>query len=499
MSNAHISQEQWAVVGGDPTPGDPDGINQKADVYRRIAENASSCHDSILRLATATAGTWEGDAADKCRAQLDSQAKLPADLVKLEASYTLASDALRRYSSRLRDLQGEAALEVRKGVTAQGDESAAAPKVNSRSNFVNSVRSNVTAQESYIRQLNLCKWNPAYWDPTNPAYRTEVDNKLYTANLDLNRLQGELADAERKLGSAQGALDDARNRLKASCERIKTIKGDRDQSVNQTVKDIEEAGKAGIQNKTWWQKFTGWVAESWVDVLDWISKNIHKLVLAIALIIAVVALVAAPFTGGASLSLLGVAFKVYMLGGKVAAVIKLACDLALLSQGRRTWTDIGISAAFVALSFAKGASGKGLMAGKHGGKSALKAAISKSLKPVTRQITRLKQYRDFVPKHVVRAVLKHPGIGKAAHGIDTFLGRHITGYGTGYKFTKHIMEKEAIRFWKREVEAPIKGEVRDGLRDLLAPRPRLESRYQACLAPTTPPPVLSSSGGGGAW
>lgn len=519
-----IPADVWSIVGGNPVPGEPDGIVAKARVYRGIADNAGHCRTELKRL-TSRNTTWKGDAADAFRSELEESAALPKDLLKLHDSYAAASSALQRYGDRLRDLQDQAVREAGAGRQANDDEGVRLRQVQSRESQIEHYRRSISNQSNYLQQLRRAMADPAYLDRTNPAnaeFARQVDERYRNGQNESNQLTSSLQTAQSQCNSERSSLEDARNRLRQARDRIRDIGDERNRLVDETVDAIEDASDLGIKNKKWWQKAVDWVKENWVDALDWLSKQLDKIGMVLAIVTIIVAIAVAPFTGGASLL---AALAILSLG---VAVTKFAVDAVLLSQGRRTWGDLAWSAADVVLSafaaakavkLAKAAkaakalksTGTVVKAAKAAGPGFIKRNANKILnQPMVKKFQHVrrvyKQVMAWPQKHITRKILHIPGVQRATDKIDDVF-RHFT-HVPGKKYVKPMVEKAV----EKVIVPPIAERLptpynitKNYFEQMLSPKESVQTRYQGCYGPptmttTTVPTggmVTSGSGGGG--
>src|SRR5262245_56047888 len=91
---------EWELVGGDPTPGNPEAYSSLSDFFEGTAQNAEEAARRLRSMAlNCDDSVWRGDAADAFREDLG---QLPQKLDKLHNSYHEASEALRIYGVSLR-------------------------------------------------------------------------------------------------------------------------------------------------------------------------------------------------------------------------------------------------------------------------------------------------------------------------------------------------------------------------------------------------------------
>src|SRR5579875_1714674 len=92
----------WSILGGNPTPGDPDAIRSIARTLRDLGDGVANQNRLLRSIGGDSESIWTGPAADAFRPHV---AKLPGQLDKLTVSYHDAADALDGYWPRLESAQ----------------------------------------------------------------------------------------------------------------------------------------------------------------------------------------------------------------------------------------------------------------------------------------------------------------------------------------------------------------------------------------------------------
>ncbi|MEW6471965.1 MAG: putative T7SS-secreted protein [Actinomycetota bacterium] len=258
---------EWELVGGDPTPGDPCAYDTLSSFFGETAHRAGEVSCWLRRLAEGTDETiWRGEAADAFRADIS---ELPRKLDKLHDSYQDASEALLSYGARLRQLQGQADIELGKAACADEEHAAA------------------------IRAMTDPQGVTA---PVNP----------------------EMIGSAPPLGGPGPCGSDAAEgpaaRLAAARAAVERIRQERETAEAQAVAKLEHASDIGMQNKGLLDRISGWVGDRLDDARDFHHKMLRAIgdladrlsdVLTIVAI-ALVAVAAVAFVAGFVLSTAGV-------------------------------------------------------------------------------------------------------------------------------------------------------------------------------------------------
>ncbi|MFB4194511.1 DUF6531 domain-containing protein [Streptomyces carpaticus] len=278
----------WSPVDmeSDPTPGDPDRVEELADKLLAFADDVADAQDKLRNLmGDGLLDTFVGETADAFGEQMEG---VPPNLVKLNESHELAGQALATYWPKLRQAQQDADRALADAVEAQEDLSSA------QSWLETAASSLETAQE-------------AAEPPDEGEVRAEVRRALTDAESDHE-------DAEAAVSSAQGRLDAA----KLLAQQAKEA---REEAASLCVSDLRTASEAGIRNKKWWEKAVDWVADNWDTIVQ------------VAQIIGTIVGIATLFIGGPLVA--GILLAV--------ALVALADTLVAYSKGEASLWDVGFA------------------------------------------------------------------------------------------------------------------------------------------------------------
>ncbi|WP_306320172.1 MULTISPECIES: hypothetical protein [unclassified Streptomyces] len=216
---------EWESVFGlseDPTPGDPDVLEQLASEYGTVSSDAQSAHSVVARMDSNELG--EGESMEKLRGKLS---ELPTQTGKLQTSYEMASDAILKYADRLRESQGQADQALNQGRAAK-DKLDAAIVV-------------AAAASAHVAGLDLAE--------PPPPHDEEARSHARRAMTDAKMAQDE---ATRDVESAESELEAARM-LAVDAQEIRTS----DAAI--AKRELEEATDEAVAAKAWWEKIGDWL------------------------------------------------------------------------------------------------------------------------------------------------------------------------------------------------------------------------------------------------
>lgn len=293
---------EWELVGGDPTPGDSRAYETLSGFFGETADNAGQVSCWMRRLIAGTDDSiWRGEAAEAFRSDLG---ELPKKLDKLHDSYQEASEALRCYGVRLRELQGEADTELGKAVCADEEHAAA-------------IRA-MTDPQGVATLLN-----PEMIGPVPPLTRPGP--------------------------SGANPAEAPQGRLAAARAAVERIRQEHETAEAQAVAKLEYASDVGIHNKGLLDRISGWVGGRIDDARDFHHKMLRVIgdladrvadvltVVAIALaVVAAVALLATVVVGTGGTA--GVALGAVMTGAWSAS------GTLLTAAGWATLVSVGAKA-----------------------------------------------------------------------------------------------------------------------------------------------------------
>ncbi|WP_432746686.1 DUF6531 domain-containing protein [Streptomyces sp. JH002] len=270
----------------DPTPGDPDRVEELADKLLAFADDVADAQDKLRNLmGDSLLDTFTGETADAFGEQME---KVPPNLAKLHESHELAGQALATYWPKLRQAQADADRALDDAVEAQSD-------LTSAETWLETAASSLeTAQEEAE-------------PPDEGEVRAEVRRALTDA-------EGDHEDAQSAVTGAQGRLDAA----KLLAQQAKEA---RQEAASLCVSDLRTASDAGIKNKKWWEKVVDWVADNWDTIVQ------------VAQIIGTIVGIAALFIGGPLIA--GILLAV--------ALVALADTLVKYSKGEASLWDVGFA------------------------------------------------------------------------------------------------------------------------------------------------------------
>jgi uncharacterized protein YukE len=326
---------EWELVGGDPAPGDPCAYDRLAGFFGETAANAGEVSCWLRRLVSGTDDSiWRGAAADAFRADIT---EVPKKLDKLHDSYHEASEALRYYGVRLRELQGEADTELGKAVCADEEHAAA------------------------IRAMT---------DPH--GIRGPLDPDM-------------IGSAPTMTGPGPSCADPAEGpqvRLAAARAAVERIRQNRETAEAQAIAKLDHASDMGIQNKGLLDRISGWVGDRIDDARDLHHKMLRAIgdladrladvltVVAVALLVVALVAGAAAFVvgtaGGGGLLALSLAGTFTSAAGAAGTVLGWAGIATAVSVGAKVeskllyhdrdlaWRQLAKDGAFAALGVAGG-------------------------------------------------------------------------------------------------------------------------------------------------
>jgi RHS repeat-associated protein len=282
----------WSPVGmdEDPTPGDPERISQLADKLLGFAEDVADALRGVRDLSGDGAlAEFVGETADAFAERFED---VPGNLTKLQDSYELAGQALDRYWPLLESAQRDADSALDDAEAAQADLASAQDWLSTAASLLE------TAEDDEDEEPE---------GPDEEQLRSEVRRAV--------------EDATTERDNAQSAVDSAQSRLDAAILLAEQAKAAREEAASRCVEDLEEASDAGMQNKSWWEKVTDWVADNWDTIME--------VVQVVATVLAIVALfVGGPLVWGLMLA---------------ASLIILADTLVKYANGEAGLLDVGFA------------------------------------------------------------------------------------------------------------------------------------------------------------
>ncbi|MFF2376351.1 DUF6531 domain-containing protein [Streptomyces xiamenensis] len=278
----------WSPVGmdSDPTPGDPERVEELADKLLAFADDVAEAQDKLRNLmGDGLLDSFVGETANAFGEQMED---VPPNLAKLHESHELAGEALAAYWPKLRQAQADADRALEDAVEAQSD---------------------LTSAESWL--ATAASSLETAQDEAEPPDEGEVRAEVRRA----------LTDAENDHEDAQSAVTGAQGRLDAAKLLAQQAKEAREEAASLCVSDLRTASDAGIKNKRWWEKVVDWVADNWDTIVQ------------VAQIIGTIVGIAALFIGGPLIA--GILLAV--------ALVALADTLVKYSKGEASLWDVGFA------------------------------------------------------------------------------------------------------------------------------------------------------------
>jgi uncharacterized protein YukE len=331
----------WGLLGGNPAPGDPNGVRTVARDFGSVADDAEECHRQLTRIRDDWRGAiWKGRAADAFRGSIDD---LPEDLAKLFASYGIASDALKTYAGNLESAQDQArtALGRAEGAAAEkgraeADERRAAGDRGAAERSYSSLGLQYTAKRGLYEARRLAVLRTGQPDPGLQAAYDEL--RRLATNLD--RTAETVRVARGAESSAQSRVTSASGSLRAAVSLGDQARKLREEAAERARRKIQEAGDAGIKNRGWFEraldfgkKLVTGDPDAWATVLDKL-KTVANVLSVAALLLGWV-----PVLG-----------QVLVVAALVVSALTLIGTIVLCANGRASVWDVLIATADVGLS-----------------------------------------------------------------------------------------------------------------------------------------------------
>ncbi|MDI3405751.1 putative T7SS-secreted protein [Streptomyces cavernicola] len=209
----------WESVFGfseDPTPGDPEILEQLATEYRNISEDARSAGSVVSRLNSNELG--EGESMEKLRSKLG---ELPTQVGKLQSSYETAAEAILKYADRLRESQQQADRALDQGREAKQQLDAAILVA--------------AAASAQVTSLDNAEAPP----PDDEEGRSSARRALADARQASN-------EAAQSVESAEAELEAARL-LAVDAQELRTS------DASLAKRELEEAEDDAVEGKNFWE------------------------------------------------------------------------------------------------------------------------------------------------------------------------------------------------------------------------------------------------------
>lgn len=421
-----ITDDDWKVVGGNPTKGEPEAISGKGRQFTELAKAATQARSDLIAFRDGQARSWEGSAAEAFRCQVSGDSKIVTDLLKLHDSYQTAGRALGTYAEELDELQRNVARQVDVASDAHHDECRTDSRLRDEQAAADTARDEASRwarEQARIAAQRQCLVGAT--DPSAHQQASRLDQEHAAASTRARNAATNANNADQRVRTMARSLDDIRERLAAARRSIKDAGERRKEAEDRCVSDLDRAQELGGVNQNAFMRFVDHIIpDSWLDELEKISGALQVIgdVLLVALIAAVV-IVAIVGSGGAAIP--------FLLGaGAVIGMLKLGVDFARFAHGEYSGGKLAVDAAFVALSFipiSKAARGLRSVLGRGNvmkcvatlGPKGLKLArtarpISNAVRPLV-SLRRTPSFRKPLTKPVLPRIEK--GVDAIVHGL----------------------------------------------------------------------------------
>lgn len=216
---------EWEDVFGfteDPTPGDPEILEQLASEYQKVSNDAEDARSVVSRLDSKDLG--EGKSMAKLREKLG---ELPDQVNRLQSSYEKAADTVKVFATQLRESQEKADRALRDGREAK-DRLASAVAV-------------AAAAGARVEGLDRAEAPP----PDDEAAASSARQAM--------------ADAKASLGAAQNSVENAEADLEAARLLALDAQELRVSDAQIARRSLEEAEDEAVEGKSVWEKILDWV------------------------------------------------------------------------------------------------------------------------------------------------------------------------------------------------------------------------------------------------
>jgi hypothetical protein len=210
----------WESVFGfseDPTPGDPEILEQLASEYRSVADDALGAHSVVSRLDSDQLG--EGKSMEKLRTKLS---ELPEQVSKLQSSYETAANAVAKYATNLRESQDQADRALERGREAKQRLDAAIEVA--------------SAASAHVQSLDT--------EGALPPDGQDARSSTRSAMADARQAESEAAQS---VEAAEAELEAARL-LAVDAQEMRTS------DAGVAKRELEEAEGEAVEGKSFWDK-----------------------------------------------------------------------------------------------------------------------------------------------------------------------------------------------------------------------------------------------------
>jgi hypothetical protein len=376
----------WFLVElpGDPVPGDAFGIRRLAAKYASTASTAGEASDGVTRArSSGAASAWVGDAGDIFR---EKSHRMPGELARAHASYSIVAEALRGWAESVDDAQAQADRGLQLAREAHADLASSHAALG----LAQSVWSTVHAQ-----QLTYQKVQRDYLGVSPPVGITlPTPDQLRGAARSASQSQASIA-------VAQSRIVDADARLAAARALVVGAKARRDDAERTVVHRIAQAENRAVKPSSPWEGIQ--------DSSAW------QTLVAVATVVLTIVSILAIFLGGPLVWAIILA----------ATLVLIVNALLAIAQGDDAWGELALLA--VGLIPGGATAAAGLRVASEIGRAATIASRLKSAERAAREIRHViggpMRTRAFdIPNDAVRFSQKSVSFNK----IDRATGAHYT-------------------------------------------------------------------------
>ena len=245
---AGIDGYDWSGFGGNPAPGDPDGIRVIASRLRDLSAAVAMQNRLLRSVGGDSEAVWVGPAADAFRPHLE---KLPAQMEQLVTSYGDAADALDSYWPVLTAAQHTAVEAWHKARMAQAQ--------------VDTARTAVSTADAQARAAA-----EAYNQAATAAMSAPPDPSGATT-AHVQGLQASYQSASTQAATARSALQAAESSLQAAHTLAEAARTQARTAARRAASGLHSASNAGIHDP-----HHSWLSSVVDDVKGAVSSAAHQ-------------------------------------------------------------------------------------------------------------------------------------------------------------------------------------------------------------------------------
>ncbi|MEQ1785440.1 MAG: hypothetical protein ABL966_00180 [Acidimicrobiales bacterium] len=237
----------FALVGGDPAPGQPGWFTFVSRSFRSVQETAEVCASDLRNLTEQWgAADWSGEAADRFRALIGD---LPKDLDKLFISYLTAEKATAQYADRLAELQADARTSLGRARSATDDEDRARARHQDAANRFGAADGSYHGWQSEVRRVRV-----QLGAAVEPSQRSTAEAQLRHAERERGRAGSARSAAQSTMATEERSIEDARSRIRAQVHACRSVADARQAALATLRSKLAAASEVGIQNRNFFER-----------------------------------------------------------------------------------------------------------------------------------------------------------------------------------------------------------------------------------------------------